>query len=193
MKWIVGSSTSNEMKCYSFFNSGCEMKINEIILHDDREMRWNEAKFMKFNETRPWEPTKRFIEFYQKSVLSLLLSSTCLGVYFRSPVVFSAHHSLSVTFLTLGSRLFYSAVNKRQLPQKRLNSELVLLLFLQTHRETDLFFEGSGVHLVQSNSEQFHYHRSLGVLLTSESSLRSEPSSPRLQHYGSHWILMGHL
>ncbi len=26
MKW-------NEMKCFSFFNSVCEMKINEIILH----------------------------------------------------------------------------------------------------------------------------------------------------------------
>ncbi len=57
----------NEMLLYSFFNSGCEMKINEIILHDDREMRWNEVKFMKINETRPWETTKRFIEFYQKS------------------------------------------------------------------------------------------------------------------------------
>jgi hypothetical protein len=31
----------------------------------------------------------------------------------------------------------------------RLHSEFVLLLFLQTHRETDLFFATSGVQLVQ--------------------------------------------
>jgi hypothetical protein len=35
----------------------------------------------------------------------------------------------------------------------------VYLLFLQAHRETDLFFLASGVHLPQSNRGQFHYHR----------------------------------
>jgi hypothetical protein len=39
----------------------------------------------------------------------------------------------------------------------RLHSEFVLILFLQVHRETDLFFVTSGVQLVQHN--QFHYLR----------------------------------
>jgi hypothetical protein len=39
----------------------------------------------------------------------------------------------------------------------RLHSEFVRLLFLQTHRETDRFFAGSGVHLVQTDRGQFHF------------------------------------
>ncbi len=39
----------------------------------------------------------------------------------------------------------------------RLHSEFVRLLFLQAHRETDRFFEVSGVQLAQSTSGQFHY------------------------------------
>ncbi len=39
----------------------------------------------------------------------------------------------------------------------RLHREFVLLLFLQTHRETDHFFTASGVQLAQSTSGQFHY------------------------------------
>jgi hypothetical protein len=39
-----------------------------------------------------------------------------------------------------------------------LHSEFVLLLFLQTHRETDRFFPSSGVQLTQSTSDLFHYH-----------------------------------
>jgi hypothetical protein len=39
----------------------------------------------------------------------------------------------------------------------RLHSEFVRLLFLQTHRETDLFFPTSGVQLEESTSVQFHY------------------------------------
>ena len=35
------------------------------------------------------------------------------------------------------------------------------LLFLQTHRETDRFFSASGVQLVQTNRDQFHFHRSV--------------------------------
>ena len=38
-----------------------------------------------------------------------------------------------------------------------LHCEFVCLLFLQTHRETDLFLAASGVQLTQTN---FHYHRS---------------------------------
>ena len=38
-----------------------------------------------------------------------------------------------------------------------LHSELVCLLFLQTHRETDRFFEVSGVQVSQSTSGQFHF------------------------------------
>ena len=41
----------------------------------------------------------------------------------------------------------------------RLHSEFVRLLFLQTHRETDLFFATSGVHLGQTDRDQYHYHR----------------------------------
>ena len=41
----------------------------------------------------------------------------------------------------------------------RLHSELVRLLFLQGHRETDRFFTVSGVQLAQSDRGQFHYKR----------------------------------
>ncbi len=41
----------------------------------------------------------------------------------------------------------------------RLHSEFVRLLFLQDHRETDRFFSSSGVHLVQHDRGQFHFHR----------------------------------
>jgi hypothetical protein len=88
MKRNVGSSGPplkwNEMKwkVYLFFNSGCEMKINEIN-SSLMTVKWGTMKFiMKFSKTshlfrignkntweRPWEPTKRFIEFYEKSVL----------------------------------------------------------------------------------------------------------------------------
>ena len=40
-----------------------------------------------------------------------------------------------------------------------LHSEFVSLLFLQSHRETGLFFESSGVQLPESTGVQFHYHR----------------------------------
>jgi hypothetical protein len=43
----------------------------------------------------------------------------------------------------------------------RLHSEFVRLLFLQDHRETDRFFEGSGVQLAQSTSDQFHFRRAV--------------------------------
>ncbi len=41
----------------------------------------------------------------------------------------------------------------------RLHSELVRLLFLQVHRETDRFFAASGVQFAQSDRGQFHYKR----------------------------------
>ncbi len=41
-----------------------------------------------------------------------------------------------------------------------LHNGCVILLFLQDHRETDHFFEGSGVQLVQSTSDQFHHRHS---------------------------------
>ena len=40
-----------------------------------------------------------------------------------------------------------------------LHSELVRLLFLQSHQETDRFFAASGVQLAQSTSGLFHYRR----------------------------------
>ena len=39
----------------------------------------------------------------------------------------------------------------------RLHSEFVRLLFLQTHRETDRFFETSGVQFVQHDRRLFHF------------------------------------
>jgi hypothetical protein len=41
----------------------------------------------------------------------------------------------------------------------RSHSELVRLVFLQAHRETDHFFAASGVQLAQSDRGQFHYKR----------------------------------
>jgi hypothetical protein len=41
----------------------------------------------------------------------------------------------------------------------RLHSEFVRLLFLQDPRETDHFFEGSGVLSTQSDCGLYHYHR----------------------------------
>jgi hypothetical protein len=41
----------------------------------------------------------------------------------------------------------------------RLHSELIRILFLQTHRETDRFFAVSGVLSVQSDRGFFHYRR----------------------------------
>jgi hypothetical protein len=43
----------------------------------------------------------------------------------------------------------------------RLHSEFIRLLFLQAHRETDLFFSSSGVQSTQSNlgSSYSHFHR----------------------------------
>jgi hypothetical protein len=43
----------------------------------------------------------------------------------------------------------------------RLHSEFIRILFLQTHQETDLFFETSGVLSVQSDRGFFHYHRTV--------------------------------
>ena len=43
----------------------------------------------------------------------------------------------------------------------RLHGEFVRLLFLQTHRETDRFFEDSGVQLAQPDRDQFHYLRTV--------------------------------
>ncbi len=41
----------------------------------------------------------------------------------------------------------------------RLHSEFVRLLFLQSHREPDRFFAGSGVQSAQFDSDQFHFRR----------------------------------
>ena len=43
----------------------------------------------------------------------------------------------------------------------RLHSELVRLVFLQAHRETDRFFAASGVQLAQSNVGLFHFRRAV--------------------------------
>ncbi len=63
----------------------------------------------------------------------------------------------------------------------RLHSEFIRILFLQTHRETDRFFTGSGVLSIQSDRGFFHYLRSVfssilksrvGNILTKSESLR---------------------
>jgi hypothetical protein len=41
----------------------------------------------------------------------------------------------------------------------RLHSEFVRLLFLQSHRETDLFFSVSGVQFAETDRGQFHFRR----------------------------------
>ena len=41
----------------------------------------------------------------------------------------------------------------------RREREFIILLFLQSHRETDRFFVSSGVQLEQTNCGLFHYHR----------------------------------
>ncbi len=43
----------------------------------------------------------------------------------------------------------------------RLHSEFIRLLFLQSHRETDRFFQASGVQLVQPNRGLFQFHHSV--------------------------------
>ncbi len=49
----------------------------------------------------------------------------------------------------------------------RLHGEFIRLLFLQSHRETDLFFESSGVQLAQHDRGLFHFLRSVfSVTLT---------------------------
>ena len=42
----------------------------------------------------------------------------------------------------------------------RVHFEFVYLLFLESHRETDLFFPASGVHLMESNT-QYHYRHTV--------------------------------
>ena len=63
----------------------------------------------------------------------------------------------------------------------RLHTEFVRLLFLQAHRETDRFFEVSGVQVVQSDRGQFHFRRAVfaqqiksrvGLALAKEATLR---------------------
>jgi hypothetical protein len=63
----------------------------------------------------------------------------------------------------------------------RLHSEFIRILFLQTHRETDLFFAVSGVLSAQSDRGFFHYRHvffssilksSVGNILVKSSGLR---------------------
>jgi hypothetical protein len=63
----------------------------------------------------------------------------------------------------------------------RLHSEFVRLLFLQVHRETDRFFEASGVLSAQSDCGLYHYRHTavsaqlkskVGLALSKEAALR---------------------
>ncbi len=71
----------------------------------------------------------------------------------------------------------------------RLHSELIRLLFLQTHLETDRFFATSGVQLTQHNSGLFHFLHTVyssqlkskcGNLLAKTADLRINLNLPRL-------------
>ena len=64
MKWNFTHSSSVDVK----------WKLMKLFFTNDREMRWNEVNFMKFSETRPLQPTTKFIEFYQKSKSQSLYS-----------------------------------------------------------------------------------------------------------------------
>ncbi len=68
MNFISFRNTWNERVTHSSIVD-VKWKLMKLFFTNDREMRWNEVKFMKFSETVPWEPTKRFIEFSQKWVL----------------------------------------------------------------------------------------------------------------------------
>jgi hypothetical protein len=54
----------------------------------------------------------------------------------------------------------------------RLHNEFALLLFLQTHRETDLFFASSGFHLAQSTSVSSQLKTKVGSTLAKTVVLR---------------------
>jgi hypothetical protein len=70
-----------------------------------------------------------------------------------------------------GLRIFYHSDNNNNPPSAvsflpiisstsvRLHSEIIRLFFLQTHRETDLFFASSGVQITQQNRGLFHFRR----------------------------------
>ena len=63
----------------------------------------------------------------------------------------------------------------------RFNSEFVLLLFFQSHRETDRFYTSSGVQFHNLNVSR----STTGTRCSPhKSNLKSVTSSPRLQHYG---------
>jgi hypothetical protein len=84
---------------------------------------------------------------------------------------------------------------------RRLHSDFVRLLFLQTHRETDHFFAASGVQLVQPTSGLFHFRcvtftqllkRRVGLTLAKVSDLRitlnldGEPITSKPHTHPSH-------
>ena len=59
----------------------------------------------------------------------------------------------------------------------RLHCELVRILFLQTHRETDLFYADSGVQLAHSN--QFHHRDSVFYSPTDQTQSRQHTRQDR--------------
>ena len=64
-----------------------------------------------------------------------------------------------VSNISSKSHCFFSFFSPVDSTSGRLHSEFIRLLFLQAHRETDLFFSASGVQIAQSNSGLFHFHR----------------------------------
>ncbi len=115
MYWNVGSPPFNwnemKWKVYSFFNSGCEMKINEINF-SLMTVKWGQMKWIheiseisnlfrignKNTWEGPWEPSKRFIDFYEKSVLlnlSVVQTESDLEIFFLISKTYSSSSSSS--------------------------------------------------------------------------------------------------
>ncbi len=64
-----------------------------------------------------------------------------------------------------------------------------LLLFLQTHRETDHFFTESGVQLVQHDRDQFNFRH---MVFTPQFKNRVDLVLVKVWFYVLHLIWMGH-
>ncbi len=111
MKCMVSKFKWNEMKWnFSHFSTvHVKWKLMKLFFINDREMRWHEVKFMKFDETRPWKPRKRFIEFYQKSVLvNKVAKLSDLRIFFLISKTYSSSSSSSRTSRPPWSRIYVS-------------------------------------------------------------------------------------
>jgi hypothetical protein len=76
----------------------------------------------------------------------------------------------SSSYLNLNGHLHYPNDKDKSLNDSdtvRLHSDILRLLFLQDHRETDHFFGASGVQFPQTNRDKFHFRVSVFSLIYS--------------------------